>query len=437
MNAVTRLHEDSLRLPPHSMEAEQAVLGGLMLDPEKLDLIAGKITEADFYRKDHRMVFRAVTELARRGQPCDAVTLADWFDTHGVGEMHLGAYVIRLANDTPSAANLEAYAKIVREKSVRRSAIDYACQLMESAYGADGEASSILDAGISALMSLQKIESNNEFTLRQAMSVAYQQATEARERGTIPGISTGLSKLDSILGGWHDSDLIVVGARPAMGKTALLLNFAASTSFSAGIISSEQPANQIGARMMAIKSGVPAELMRTGKFDNIHYAKLNHALEDLCDRSVMIYDRSGPSIADVRRMARKWKQHNHMRILFVDYIQRIRSSETGRNANKTEKVGEVVSGLKDIARELDIPVIALAQVSRQAEGRMPSMADLSDSSEIEKEADQIIMLNRPNEYDENEEPDKAILEIEKNRHGKTGRILAQWHAESMRFTDYA
>lgn len=437
MNAVTRLHEESLRLPPHSLEAEQAVLGGLMLDIEKLDVIAGKLSEADFYRKDHRMIFRSVTELSRRGQPCDAVTLGDWFETHGFSEMQLGGYVIHLANTTPSAANIEAYADIVREKSVRRSAIDHATRLMEAAYGSDGEASVILDAGITGLMSLQKIEAKNEFTLRQAMSIAYKQANEARERGTIPGISTGLAKLDDLLGGWHDSDLVVVGARPAMGKTALLLNFAVATSLSCGIISSEQPAPQIGARVMAIKSGVPAELMRTGKFNNVHYTKLSHAIEDLSDRQLMIYDRSGPTIADVRRMARKWVQQNNIRVLFVDYIQRIRCSDTGRNANKTEKVGEVVSGLKDVARELNIPIVALAQVSRQAEGRMPKMADLSDSSEIEKEADQIIMLNREEEYDDNAEPGKAVLEIEKNRHGRTGKILARWLPESMRFVNYA
>jgi replicative DNA helicase len=196
------------------------------------------------------------------------------------------------------------------------------------------------------------------------------------------------------------------------------------------------PANQAGGRIMSIKSHVPAELMRTGRFEVEHLRKLERGISELSERTCLIYDRSSPTIADVMRVARKWVTQHHIRILFLDYIQRIRPSRTGRNANKAEKVGEVAQGLKEIARELRIPVVALAQVGRQAAGRQPRMDDLSDSGEIEKEADVVITLDRPHEYDESQPECLANLSIEKNRHGPTWTIKAAWLPETMRFEDY-
>lgn len=428
-----------LRLPPSSIEAEQAVLGMLMLAPERLDSIADKLAEADFYRRDHRVIWRAMTELLGRGQPCDAITLSDWFDANNLGEIVGGSsYVIELANSTASAANIAAYAQIVREKSILRQLIDKATGLVESAYAQDGDTVELVDRGITELMGLQRIEARNEFTLRQAMTMAYQEAQDARERGgRIPGISTGLTKLDRALGGWHDGDLIIIGARPAMGKTALLLNFAAACELPCGIMSAEQPAQQVAARLMSIKSHVPAELMRTGRFEVEQLKKLGSAVQTLNARICPIYDRSAPSIAEVSRVARKWRQQQGIRLLLVDYVQRIEPSKTPSRANKSEKVGEVVRGLKNLARELEIPVVALAQVGRQAEGRQPGMGDLSDSSEIEKEADQIITLDRPHEYDASMPESLAVLSIEKNRHGPTWEIKSAWLPETMRFEDYA
>lgn len=777
MSAVMRLAEVrdmGIRVPPHSNEAEQAVLGGLMLAPDKLDSIADKLAEDDFYRKDHRMIWRAINELSLRGQPCDAVTLGDWFETNGLAQMMGGpAYLVELANTTPSAANIGAYAQIIREKSVRRQMIDKASELVERAWSADGDTVELLDAGISGLMGLQRVETRYEYTLRQAMTMAYKDAQEARERGTIPGISTGLTMLDRALGGFHDTDLIVIGARPAMGKaqplssrvllasgewkhmgdvsigdslastdgrpshvsavypqgmrqikriifddgrevrcdaehlwsvecckwtgarilttdalaslierstyrnrihvtphdgnhgirwngmnpwligfligdgslsrngvsfstseqyildrvstsipeghavihaskydyrisakwknvivnelvalglkgkraeeksipesiffadfatrmsvlcgliesdgwvqdasvqystasneladgiarlvwslggkchrrlkrniryeyrgemrsgldahclsiaipglsnyiksprirekltarrkttapiiraiiddgvelaqcikvthpsslyltdgyivthnTALLMNFVAACSLPCGIISAEMPVNQVGGRLMSIKSHVPAELMRTGRFEVDHLRRLEHGISELSDRVCLIYDRSSPTDADVARMARKWVRDHGIRALYIDYTQRIRASRISKNANRAEKVGEVVRTFKEIARELSIPVIALAQVGRQAEGRQPTMADLSDSSEIEKEADQVITLDRPHEYDESQPECLANLSIEKNRHGPTWKIKAAWLPETMRFEDY-
>lgn len=445
MNAVVRLAEVramGIRVPPHSLEAEQAVLGGLMLVPDKIETLADRLSAGDFYRKDHQLIYRAMLELSGRGQPCDAVTLGEWFEANGFGEMMGGAsYLYDLASTTPSAANIAAYSEIIREKSVRRQVIDRASQLVDSAYDDGTEGTSLVDGGIVDLMNLQKVEARSEFTLQQAMASAYQEAQKARDLGDqIPGIPTGLPRLDQVLGGWHDSDLVVVGARPAMGKTALLLNFLVSAKVKCGLVSAEQPMQQIGARVMSIKSHVAAEKMRNGRFSDNDYGRLAVAIDELTDRTVQIYDRSAPTIADVQRIARKWKQQCGIRVLFVDYVQRIQASQASSRASKTERVGEVVQGLKNLARDLDIPVVALAQVGRQVDSRedkQPGMGDLSDSSEIEKEADQIITLYRPAVHDENADAALALLSIEKNRHGRTGLVKAAWIADSMRFESYA
>jgi len=441
MSSVLRTvaRQRGVRVPPHSTEAEQAVLGGLMLVPEALDRVADRLVEGDFYEARHRAIYRAMLELSGRGVPCDAVTLGDWFEANGLAEMVGGAgYLIELANNTASAANIAAYADIVREKSIRRQVIEQGMRLVEEAYGDEQSGAELLDSGVSGLMALQKVEARSEYTLRQAMSLAYAEAERARELGgRIPGIPSGLSALDRILGGWHDSDLIVVGARPSQGKTALLLNFAVACSLPSGIVTAEQPVQQIGARVMSIKSHVPAERMRNGRFGVDDLRRLSMAVEELCDRTCLIYDRSAPTIADVQRIARKWKQQANIRVLLVDYIQRIQHSTTSAKANKAERVGEVVQGLKNLARDLDIPVIALAQVGRQAEGRQPGMGDLSDSSEIEKEADQILTLFRPATADERAPENEAVISVEKNRHGPTGEIRVAWLPETMRFGDLA
>lgn len=438
---------ETLRQPPHYIEAEQSVLGGLMLVPAAWDKVAERIGEEDFYRRSHRLIFRAIADLAGHGKPFDAITLGDWFERNGMAEEVGGAaYIVGLANATPGASNIVAYADIVRDKSVRRKLIEVATEVTSRAFGNEGETPELLAEAIGALMAMQKNESCAEYTLRQAMSLAYKAAQEAKALGgRIPGIPSGLYKLDHLLGGFHDSDLVVVGARPAMGKTALLLKFALACGVPCGIISAEQPAQQLGSRVLSAESNVNAMKFRNGAFDHDDIGRLRLAAERLVDRTCLIYDRSKPSIADVNRIARKWKQTHGIRILFVDYLQRIDSSHADKRAQRSERVGEVASGLKTIARDLNIPVVSLAQVARKVEERVnkrPNMGDMSDSSEIEKEADQIITLYREAVYYEgtNEKgkpvrENVAELNVEKNRHGPIGYVECAWLGETMRFED--
>jgi replicative DNA helicase len=436
---MTRL--DSIRVPPHSVDAEQAVLGGLMLSQSALDRIASVITEADFYRKDHRLIFRAISELDAKGQPYDAVTLGDWFDANHLAETVGGSnYVIQLANNTPGAANIVAHAQIVRDKSLLRQIIDAGSEIAGDGFAPEGRsAQEILDATILRLMAMQRIETQAEYTAKQAVKKAYDAMTAAHlNGGALNTIPTGLIDLDKLLGGFHPGDLIVIGARAAMGKTAMLTGLAlhaARKNKPVGLISGEQPAEQMAARMMALSGNVEATKFRTGMFEEWEWPHVTRAFSEVTKLPIWILDRSSPSIAEVQRVARRWKQQNGIEALYVDYLQRLEAP----GERRWESVGVAVRGLKNLARDLAIPVIVLAQVSRQVETRKvpePRMGDLSDSSEIEKESDQVLMLYRDEYY--NPDSDKkgiAKIIIEKNRHGQTGFIEVAWIGSTMRFTN--
>ena len=441
MSAVLREPErfGVLRVPPHNADAEAQVLGAMLLVPDCIETVAAMLRPEDFYRREYREIFDALMRQSGKGRPTDAVTLGDVLPEHRVA-------LVELANSAYSAANVKGYAAMVRDKAMRRSLIEFGTRLAGDAFGNDADTPDLIADTIGALMRMQKTEAKAEYTLRDAMSLAYKAAQQAKELGgAIPGIPSGLSKLDHLLGGWHDGDLIVMGARPAMGKTAMLVKFALACGVPCGIVSAEQPAIQIGARAMSARSHVDAGKFRNGAFDDDDIGALMRAVSELVTHPCMIYDRSSPSIADVVRMARKWRQSEDIRCLFVDYVQRIEASNADKRTPKHERVGEVVRGLKTLARDLDIPVFALCQVGRQVEARTdkrPSMGDMSDSSEIEKEADQILTLYREAVYfdeggvNERNQPVRANvaeINVEKNRHGPCGYVECVWVPESMRF----
>lgn len=434
--ARTATHEENAvkaRVMPHSPESEAAVLGGLMLDGRRVSEVAERLCEDDFYIPRNRAIYRAILSLSGQGKPFDTVTMMEWFAANGVGG-DASSYALNISNNTPSSANVLAYADIVRKKAALRGVIDDASAAVEDAFAGGDE--DVLDDLIGKLIKRQKIDTRHEFTLRQAMSIAYKAAQEAaKHKGCIVGIPSGIKRIDELLGGWHNSDLSVIGARPSMGKTALLLNFAVACKVPSGIISAEQPAQQVGARVMSIESKVDALKLRNGNLEAEELGSLSRAVARLVETPCMVYDRSSPSISDVIRITRKWKTQHGIRILFVDYVQRIEGVD--RREKRFERVGEVVRGLKDLARDLEIPVVALCQVGRQVDARpnkRPNMGDMSDSSEIEKEADQILTLYRDEVYDENSQ-DAGIAEIsvEKNRHGPTGLVKCAWIGPSMRF----
>lgn len=444
MNAIIRENDARfLRVPPQSTEAEQSVLGGLMLAPKELARM--KLDESDFYRRDHAAIFRAINELEAAGQPFDAVTVGEWFEARGQSDLvQGGAYLVELSSTVFSAANIHGYAKVVRDKAILRKLIEVGTQVVNDGFAPDGrDSNQILDAAIRELMVLSKAEQKCDFTLQQAARLAWDDAQVAYEhKGQIRGVTSGYQRIDRRLGGFHKGDLIILGARPSMGKTALMVNLAlnaAKAGHYVGMVSGEQSAMQIGQRSIAAESHVAAERLRNGDIDDEAWPKLTEAMRRMIDRSVRIYDRSAPTMDELARTARRWKQDHDISILFVDYLQRIRCPKAD---NRIEEVSEVSRGLKSLARDLEIPVVALAQVKAEVDKRQgdkrPGLGDVANSDEATREADLIGFLYRDEVYnDESNDRGIAELNFEKNRHGPTGRFRLSFVGETMVFSDLA
>jgi len=415
-----------------STESEQSVIGALLI-ADCWDRVCDLVTTEDFYSGHHKIIFQAITTMQVEGVPVDVVTLMERMEKdHTLAKIGGAQYLVGLSEGTPTAANVEAYAKVVRDRAQMREAVRIAAELRDnvSAQGA-------IDEAIRQLMAITTANVNHEHTARSAVSQALDDIQAAYD-GDVHAVTTGLADVDARIGGLFPSDLVVVGARPSMGKTAFMVNLSLSAGVPAGIISSEQPARQLGARMISIVGGVNAHRMRIGKLRENEWPAVTVGTTDAAAKPIHIYDKAGPDISEVVAHARKMKHHHGIGVLFVDYIQHIRASGT---KDTRSRVSTVVMALKDIARDLDIPVVALGQVNRSVEARTnkrPGMADLLESGVIEQEADLIAFLYRDEVYNEDTN-DKGIAEIifEKNRHGPIGTIRTVWIADCMRFVDIA
>jgi len=432
----------SARQLPNSLDAEQSVLGSLLLDPSKCVIVANLLVEADFFSRRHQMIYRAILELSGKNEPFDAVTLGEWFEGQGIAELVGGSrYILELASTTPSAYNVVAYANIVRNKSLLRQALDISDRITQSAWEPDAIPETIADNAIRDMMRIGRSSQSYEITIREACGQVIQEMQATFDRnGELPGITTGLKALDQKLGGFHSGDLILIPARPSMGKTSLLgycVAMAAKSGKRCGLISGEQPGKQIAARLMAAASRVDASKFRNADLDDAELARVSATIVGVQALPMWMYDRSAPTITEVIRTARKWKMEHHIDALYVDYAQRV----TGEGKDRYSQVSDVARSLKTLARELDIPVIALAQVNRSVDSRpdkRPGMGDISDSGELEKEADQVVILYR-DEYYNADSADKGVAEliVEKNRHGPTGVIKCGWNERYMDFFDLA
>ncbi|MFC4526383.1 AAA family ATPase [Dyella halodurans] len=416
---------------PHDstiLDIERTLLATLMLRPG--DCFRVNVSPEYFVSELHADLFAAIRSLSSEGKPADPVSIADHFEQQGRRE--LGALAVTVAHEALLTAVPDAFAHRVTTAWRQRRAREIGMGLVEST---DERA---VDQAIAALMNLHATEQNHEWDAKEATRAAFQELTVIHESGgKLPGVTTGLKDLDDKLGGLHNGDMIVVGARAAMGKTAMLggmARCAAEAGIPVGVISGEQPVEQLTLRTFSALSNVDAKKFRTAQFDEAEWTRVYGAIAKAGGLPMWFLDRSAPTLAEVVRVARRWKHKHGIKALYVDYLQRI----TGEGERKHEQVGFVARGLKNLARDLDIPVVVLAQVSRAVEGRTnqsPRMGDLSDSSEIEKEADQVLMLFRPGYYDENEDQSVAKVIVEKNRHGPTGYVDVRWHGGTMVFGD--
>lgn len=422
------------RPPPSNTLAEKAVLGALLSDAKQLDFVLEIIDEDDLFLQAHRHVFHAIAELQREA---DIVTVAERLERECLldecGGMPALADMIESA---PPGSNIGAYARIVANCAKARQVIRAAGPMQS----ADADTwQSVADGVMRDLLALGGIQQRWEHDIDQALTGAIDAVEQALASDGLVGLPTGLARLDSLLGGYHDTDLIIVGARPAMGKTAFALNSLLSVGVPAGLISTEQPADQIAMRMIAIEGRIDGSALRNAKLDDDGWAAVTGATARLKGRPLKINDQPSITISQIGRQARAWRSKHDIKALFVDYVQNIRPDTAG--LRRHEQVGEVISGLKQIARELCLPVIALSQVSRDVEQRQnkrPRMGDLSDSSQIEKDADCVLLLYRDEVYNP-DTPDSGIVEIllDKNRHGPTGFTKAAWVGHCMRFENLA
>jgi replicative DNA helicase len=440
---------DNLKVPPHSIEGEQAVLGGLLLSARAFDQVADVITESDFYREDHRLIFRAIHELSNKGKPCDAVTVTEWFESHGkVDQVDGGDYISQLVSNTPSAANVKAYAEIVREKSILRQLIDVGAEITSGVFSSDGRDSrELLEDAERQVFAIadQGMRSTAGFvSVQDTIKEAIEKIQELHEfEGEITGTPTGFKDFDKLTAGLQDSDLIIIAGRPAMGKTTLAMNIAESAAIKnnvpVAIFSMEMSALQLVMRLFSSLGQIDQTRLRTGNLDELDWPKLTSAMNLLHKSKLFIDETPALSPSELRARARRLKREHNIGMIVVDYLQLM--SVPGSKENRATEIAEISRSLKAIAKELHLPVIALSQLNRALEQRpnkRPIMADLRESGAIEQDADLIVFIYRDEVYNV-DTPDKGKAEIiiGKHRNGPTDTVALTFQGQWLRFVNYA
>ncbi len=440
---------ENLKVPPHSIEGEQAVLGGLLLSPLAWDLVADVVTEIDFYREDHRLIFRAIHELNDRSKPCDAVTVTEWFEAHGkADQIDGGSYINQLTSSTPSAANVKAYAEIVREKSVLRQLIDVGSEIVSGVFASDGrDSKELLEAAERKIFAIaeQGMRAGLDFvTVQATIKEAIEKIQELHEfEGEITGIPTGFKDFDKLTAGLQPSDLIIIAGRPAMGKTTLAMNIAEHAAIKhavpVAIFSMEMSSLQLVMRLFSSLGQIDQTRLRTGSLDDLDWPKLTSAMNLLHKSRIFIDETPSLSPSELRARARRLKRKHDIGLIVVDYIQLM--SVPGTKENRATEVAEISRSLKAIAKELCVPVVAVSQLNRALEQRpnkRPIMADLRESGSLEQDADLIIFIYRDEVYnDETPDKGKAEIIIGKHRNGPTGKIILTFQGQWLRFVNYA
>ncbi len=438
----------SVKAPPHSNEAEQSLLGALMLSSNAWDKVADQIDEADFYRENHRLIFRAITELSQQGQPCDAVTVAEWFARNGKLErVDGGAYITMLANETPGPANIIGYAHIVRERSILRQLIEIGTSIADDALQTAGRNSKELleeaEKRIYAIADQGAHRQSGYVPIQKVLADAMDLLNELQENeGELTGVPTGFAELDARTAGLQPTDLIIIAARPSMGKTTLAMNIAEKASIRhkvpVAVFSMEMSDTQLVMRLFSSLGQIGQDKLRTGKLDNHDWVNLRSAMAMLKDARMFIDQTPSLSPIDLRARARRMKREHDIGLIVIDYLQLMKVPGTGEN--RTQEISEISRSLKALAKELQVPVIALSQLNRALEQRpdkRPKMADLRESGAIEQDADLILFIYRDEVYNE-DSPDKGKAEIiiGKHRNGATGHFNLSFQGEFLRFRDF-
>jgi replicative DNA helicase len=440
---------EQLKVPPHSIEAEQSVLGGILLAERGFEEVADRLSEEDFYREDHRLLYRAICELNDLGSPLDAVTVTEWFENNGhIDRVDGGAYIVQLTNTTPSAANITAYADIVREKSILRSLIDVGTLITSNAFGSEGRNSKELleeaEKAIFAIADRGQRAGQGFVSVQDTLDEAFKRIQELVEQdGDITGIPTGFLDFDKKTAGLQDSDLVIVAGRPAMGKTTLAMNIAENAAIKSkvpvAVFSMEMSSIQLVMRLFSSLGQIEQGRLRTGNLDDLDWPKLTSAMNLLRKSKIFIDETPALSPSELRARARRLKREHDIGMIVIDYLQLMQVP--GNTENRANEIAEISRSLKALAKELHLPVIALSQLNRSLEQRpnkRPIMADLRESGSIEQDADLIIFIYRDEVYNEDSpHKGKAEIIIGKHRHGSTGTVELNFQGPWLRFANLA
>jgi replicative DNA helicase len=430
-------------LPPQNIEAEKSLLGSILLDKEAIVKIADFLRPEDFYRPNHKEVYQAMLSLYESKNPIDIVTLSNELEkTKKLKEIGGASYVTNLANSVPSSAHAVQYAKIIQSKATLRRLISASQRVMEMGYDQKKNIEEILDGAEKTIFEVSQAHLASDFIpIREILAESFDRIDELhKHKGKLRGIGTGFTGLDNILAGFQKSDMIVIAARPSMGKTSLALNIAAHAAIRekvpAGVFSLEMSKEQLVDRLICSEAGIDSWKLRTGKLSEDDFPRIGYAMGVLSEAPLYIDDSPMLNVMEIRTKARRLQAEYGLGMVIVDYLQ-LMAGSSRHDDNRVQEISEISRSLKALARELNIPVIAVSQLSRAVEMRpdhRPQLADLRESGSIEQDADVVIFLFREDYYDKDtDRKNIADILIKKHRNGPTGELELYFAAEQLAF----
>lgn len=439
------MQPEGARIPPQNTEAEASLLGAILIDAEAVVKIADTVSPADFYDERHRRIYEAILQLYEKHSPIDVLTLANQLKATGFLDMVGGAaYLTELTNFVPTAAHVEQYAEIVSQKALRRRLIKASQDIVGLGYDEAKSLQELIEEAESELFQVsQKHIKQDVSSIETILSESFDRLDELhKDKGKIRGLPTGFKDLDDVLAGLQRSDLFILAARPSMGKSAFALNLAHNIAVSADtavlMFSLEMSKEQLVDRLLSMESGVDAWALRTGNLTDADFEKIGQAMGTLSEAQIFIDDTPGITVSDLRTKARREAHQRPIGLIIVDYLQLMSGgSKFGGEGNRVQEVSEISRGLKGIARELNVPLIALSQLSRSVESRhpqIPQLADLRESGSIEQDADVVAFIYREDYYNpETDRRNVTDIFIRKHRNGPTGAVELYFDKEKQRF----
>ena len=430
------------RIPPQSIEAEQSVLGSMLIDKEVVPVVMEILKPEDFYRPDHREIYNVIIELFDKAQPIDLITVSERLKLHGKLELVGGLeYLSNIATEVPTTANVRNYSKIVEEKALLRKLIKASSDIVDMGFNASEEVSYILDRAEQSVFDiLQKRSSQGFVPIKDVLVDTFNNLEEMyNNKGNITGIPTGFNDLDFKTSGLHNSDLILIAARPAMGKTAFALNLAQNAAVHShvpvAVFSLEMSKDQLVNRILCSEAMVDSNRMKTGKLEDNDWQKVAKALAPLSEAPIYIDDTPGISMMEIRAKCRRLKLEKNLGLVIIDYLQLMQGR--GKNDNRQQEISEISRSLKILAKEINVPVITLSQLSRATETRAdhkPILSDLRESGAIEQDADIVMFIYRDDYYNpDTDKPNVAEIIVAKHRNGSTGSVDLKWRGEFTKF----